>query len=290
MIQHPRLVTTHVRFVWAASLGLLVLAARAESADPDLSMPSEIAGVAVVVPEPSMAGGLSEEGQAAVLAKVAGKYSLDRFTKASIVAPFNLQRSTIKDADGERVGHQIDLWFVAHGPLEAIASEDLFLAMAESGGDSGEPLPEQALAQRGLRASDSQTGNASTQLGYYQFSAEVLDRVIVEGVVRRFSLMDDESYVAGITLEETFDQDDEYPNQWRRAGEPNGESFAYSGYGVYTKATRLLGHDNALLIECHAVIHEPHGWFNGANLLGSKLPIAVQNTVRKFRRNLAKQR
>jgi hypothetical protein len=43
----------------------------------------------------------------------------------------------------------------------------------------------------------------------------------------------------------------------------------------------------AILIEYHVAYAEPHGWFKGANLLQSKLPILAQTVVRKLRRNLA---
>jgi hypothetical protein len=43
-----------------------------------------------------------------------------------------------------------------------------------------------------------------------------------------------------------------------------------------------------LLIEVHMVFAEPKGWFEGRNLLRSKLPPVMQDSVRKFRRQLAK--
>ena len=37
----------------------------------------------------------------------------------------------------------------------------------------------------------------------------------------------------------------------------------------------------------HAVFDEPAGWFNGANLFRSKLPILLQDKVRSVRRRLS---
>ena len=42
-----------------------------------------------------------------------------------------------------------------------------------------------------------------------------------------------------------------------------------------------------MFIECHMIFDEPRGWFGGANLLRSKLPLAVQEEVRNFRRRLS---
>lgn len=256
-------------------------------------MPTTIGGVPVTVPEPSMPSGLDAQMQASVLTELAGKYPLDRFTKDSIVAPFTLKRKTIKNSDGERVGHQIDLWFVAYGRLDAIGDEDLFLAMVESkdsdDAGAGQPISDEELSARGLKASFVEALGTNMRLAYYQFSSPVLDRVIVEGVVRRFSSANQDSYFASIALEDAFRRDTKYPNRWWHSRKDIADAVSYSGFGGYARATKLLGYEDAILVECHAVLHEPQAWFNSANLLSSKLPIAVQNTVRKFRRALAKQ-
>ena len=66
-----------------------------------------------------------------------------------------------------------------------------------------------------------------------------------------------------------------------------GEPVPYDGFGGYAKATQLESPEGAILIESHFVFCEPTGWFNGANLLGSKLPITIQNEVRSFRGRLS---
>ena len=43
---------------------------------------------------------------------------------------------------------------------------------------------------------------------------------------------------------------------------------------------------DAMLIEYHVVFEEPEAWFQGANLLSSKLPLVIQDVVRSFRRKL----
>ena len=61
------------------------------------------------------------------------------------------------------------------------------------------------------------------------------------------------------------------------------------GAGMYFKITKLAAPEGALFIEQHVMFAEPAGWFGGANLLRSKLPIAVQDNVRTMRREFQKK-
>ncbi|MCS7305572.1 MAG: hypothetical protein NZ602_10755, partial [Thermoguttaceae bacterium] len=45
----------------------------------------------------------------------------------------------------------------------------------------------------------------------------------------------------------------------------------------------------ALFIEHHHLFAEPNQWFGGKNFLRSKLPLAIQETVRKLRWQLRSQ-
>ena len=66
-----------------------------------------------------------------------------------------------------------------------------------------------------------------------------------------------------------------------------GPPQPYAGLGSYVKATRLAEPAGAVFIEYHVVYAEPQGWFHGANLLRSKLPIVAQDLVRRLRRKMA---
>src|SRR5205814_1186239 len=91
-----------------------------------------------------------------------------------------------------------------------------------------------------------------------------------------------------------FGDDPEFPNRWRPIsrdddGKPVlGEAHPYGGAGAYIKITRLAEPAGALFVEYHLVFTEPKGWFGGANLLRSKVPILTQSEVRAFRRELGK--
>lgn len=271
-------------------LGIVLVGSTSNADDSLASLPSvELGGQAVSLPPPTFADGMSEEEQAVALKQVAGRHSLDRFTKKSIVSPFTLKRETIKDSDGNRIGHRIDVWFVAHGPLDAIADEGMLASMAETSDaddSAGNALTEAQLKSRGI---DLPASDEHSTTGYYRFEAPVLDRVIVSGVVHAISTSTESSHRGSVELAEPFSGDDEFPNRWRHAKSDDDSDHAYSGLAAYAKATRLIGHDGAIVIECHAVVHEPSDWFGGPNLLGSKLPLAVQDAVRKFRRALGKK-
>jgi hypothetical protein len=50
------------------------------------------------------------------------------------------------------------------------------------------------------------------------------------------------------------------------------------------KLTRLREPAGAVFVEGHVIFAEPKGWFDGENVLRSKLPLGVQNQVRALRR------
>ena len=103
----------------------------------------------------------------------------------------------------------------------------------------------------------------------------------------------DESISLASQLDPRFIDDPDFPNQWQSVTRNDlgqlvlGEAVPYVAAGFYVKATRLQGEEDAIFIEYHHVFEEPEGWFRGVNLLRSKLPLIVQDRVRKFRRQLA---
>ncbi len=118
-------------------------------------------------------------------------------------------------------------------------------------------------------------------------------RVTIAATVRSYCTRSDDSVVVAAVVDSRFDEDRQFPNRWwplqrNAAGATTeGKPHTYPGMGVYFKATRLVEPTGALLVECHLVLAEPHEWFDGANLLGSKLPAIVQSRVRSMRRELA---
>ena len=102
-----------------------------------------------------------------------------------------------------------------------------------------------------------------------------------------------DSVIAAAEIDPRFLNDKDYPNQWRSITKAGGvakvsDPHPWSGAAMYLKITKLREPAGAMFIEQHIIFAEPTGWFEGANLLGSKLPIAVQDNVRTMRKEFAK--
>jgi hypothetical protein len=71
-----------------------------------------------------------------------------------------------------------------------------------------------------------------------------------------------------------------------------GPRQAYQGSGGIVTVRRLSSEAGVdlLVVESRAVIGEPEAWFQGSNLLRSKMPLAAQEGVRTLRRRLAATR
>jgi hypothetical protein len=100
-------------------------------------------------------------------------------------------------------------------------------------------------------------------------------------------------FLVAARIDPRFAADSAYPNRWRAISRDEagyarlGPWNPYSAGGLYLQVTRLAAPPNAVFIELHQVFDEPQGWFSGANLLRSKLPLVVQEEIRTFRRKLA---
>lgn len=272
---------------------------------------------AVKLPEPSLANGLSgPEQKQAIERLVSKKYSYDQFVRKSAVAPFLLEIHSPGDSGRQRgepsskgdglEGHlpkgteetkagrvqQIDLWFVAYGSLQTVSDNNLLGELAGGNRSSqarSEALTDDELQARELHARESDDLKES----YFRIELPVLDKVQISGIIHAATTRGDGVAVASALLDSDLADDAEYPARWRpilRGGSGKttlGEPRAYAGLGGYCQVTELQQPAGAMFIECHLIFDEPHDWFNGTNLLRSKLPLVVQDSVRTFRRKLA---
>ncbi|HJT36495.1 MAG TPA: hypothetical protein VJ783_31015 [Pirellulales bacterium] len=272
---------------------------------------------AVKLAEPSLADGLSgPEQKQAIERLVSKKYSYDQFVRKSAVAPFQLEIHSPGDG-GQQLGksptnndgleghlpkgteekkagrvQQIDLWFVAYGTLQTVSDKNLLGELAGGNRSSqarSETLTDDELRKRELHVSDLDDFKES----YFRIELPVLDKVQVSGITHATITRSDGGAVAAALLDPGLADDADYPARWRpilRGGSGKttlGEPRAYAGLGGYCRVTELQEPAGAMFIECHLIFDEPHGWFNGTNLLRSKLPLVVQDSVRTFRRKLA---
>lgn len=255
-------------------------------------------GQRVKLTPPTLHGSATREQQQQALLKAAGNHSLQEFTRKSAVTPFTLKMESLTDAEGKRYAQTVDVWFVAYGRLETLRDRQLLEELASAASQEAasavaprsELLTPELLEEAGVKLQESDQEREV----FATFAAPLLDRVLVSGVVHSWESFGPEEITASGILESRFESKPELRNRWQaiedRAGEEPklGPAEPYSGFGGYLRATALRDPAGAILIEAHVVFHEPEGWFRGANLLRSKLPLALQDQIRSFRRKLAK--
>ena len=248
------------------------------------------------LPSPNMPDGLAPAAQRSVIEGVIGRsHTFDNFTRRSTVAPQVLNIEPVAGGDDANRTWRVDVFFVAYGSLDSIANKEFIEGLLTSSDDAkgdGKELSAADLAKRDIRL---ETG-AEKHEGYGYGTFELLNKVRLSGTTHSYWTRSDDSIVATSLLDTRFTGDKEFANQWRPLTRGMngrievGAAQPYSGSGNYIKMTRLADIEGALFIEAHAAYVEPHGWFNGAGLLRSKLPIVVQDQVRKFRKELLKAR
>lgn len=250
-------------------------------------------GTVIKLPAPTMTDGVDAAEQQQLLELAAGRNDLPRFTRKTRVAPINLQMKSVKNKTGARTGQMVDAWFIVHGTLEQIEQhlrEEMKNPQPQQSDDgAGRAVTSEELTARDI---EPLAENDATDEGYSYFQTSLLDRVHLSGVARSNSTRQEQSFLMAFVLDERFANDAELPNQWRPIDvnelgkQVLGEPQPYSGCGGYVKATELIEPTGALLVEMHVAFNEPHAWFEGANLLRSKLPLVVQERVRDFRGEL----
>jgi hypothetical protein len=247
----------------------------------------------VKLPEPSLSPDADPKEQAEVVRQIATKkYEYDQFVRKSPVAPFALEINTVGESEGDRV-QRVDLWFVAYGTLDEVTDEDLLGQLV--GGSRSEKGESEHLTQEELDARDLKVESSENRReSYDRIDAPLLEKVRISGISHGMTVRSEKTILAASLLDPRFIDDADYPNRWRpvirnASGKASvGKPQPYVGFGGYCQTVALAKPAGALFIECHMAINEPHGWFNGTNLLRSKLPVLMQDNVRSLRRKLAK--
>jgi hypothetical protein len=249
------------------------------------------------LPAPTLVDGLNAQEHEAVIRDIAGRsFPVSMFTRESVVAPHILRMRVIDSSEPQRPGRFVQFWFVTYGELETVIDKEFLEGLLVAGEserqekDEGVDLVSADLEKRNIAlASENKDCESYSHTQY-----SLIERVRLSMTVHSFWSRTSDSIVAAARVDPRFQGDEEFPNSWRRIA-PNergerelGPPSPYVGAGLYAKISRLRWPQGALFIECHVVFSEPHGWFDGHNLLGSKLPRIVQSCVRSARRNLMK--
>lgn len=245
--------------------------------------------------------------------QIAGRHGVKRFARDSIVAPISVQTDSIKNAAGKRIGHFIDVAFVVAESIAEIRNSEALDDFKSDPNDEQKPVdftnqddPDEfeknktrSLTRKELAEHGITLEGKYEALGYLQMP--LLSRVVVRGVARaRRSVWSSEDENAPILLtwllDSRFGSDspeaESISNQWRAIERTDvgekvlGPPQPYAGMGGYVAITPVPGDPQASIIQLRFVIHEPQAWFNGRNLLRSKLPILIQDRVRNLRREL----
>jgi hypothetical protein len=254
-------------------------------------------GTKVRLPLPMLTDGMTAEGQRNALAETAKSKRADLFYSGSITSPFSFSIKALDKLTNKSQVRQIDVLFIAKGSLDDIENKELLkdLGKANKKVDNGlteeaAELTEDDLKQAGLPVGKQEDGS---QLSYGTSQTNLLDKVYLDIVTVSQTSKTDESITLGTRLDQAIATATGKPSTWQAIARDRGKLMLagpksdYFAAGAYAKATELKHEPGSLLIEFHVLVVEPYGWFQGVNLLSSKLPPLIQDSVRTFRRKLA---
>jgi hypothetical protein len=253
--------------------------------DPGLVVGADLR---VKLPPPLMPDGLKAEEQNAILTKLIGDdYTLEDFTRKSGVAPHILRIRDAQPSDPKAPSRGLDTYFVAYVDLKAF-DDDKFLErslnIGKGDGGKAKTITREDLIARKI----DPEGLDSKKEGFAYVEFDFLEKVRLRIAGHGMATKSKDSIVAGAEVDSRFRGDKEFPNEWQSIEKVGGEVKAgeaqpYGGSGMYVKITKLVEPAGAVFVEQHIVFTEPEGWFNGANLLRSKLPPVVTINVRRMR-------
>jgi hypothetical protein len=244
----------------------------------------------VKLPVPLVRKGMKPAELDEVLDKARERVPLNLFLKNNVYAPHNLTIQSIDDPEAKkdaRRAQSIKLTFVAYGKLKTVIEKDMLTQLIGGGKNKVDTLTDKQLKERGIEV---KTITKDFEERYSQMELELLDTILVSGITRNIRTSDENSAHMTTLLDPRFAKDKEFPNRWQPISQKGelGKAEPYSGLGGYVFALDLPKPAGALYLEMHFVLHEPYAWFDGKNLLRSKLPLVIEKNVRDFRRKLAK--
>lgn len=256
-------------------------------------------GSVATVPPPVMADGLSAADQRKAIDSISeGNKNFQSLTNKGVNAPYVLKISDVKPTKGQsKTIRLVEFYFVIHADMKRLEEESFLKGQTENREKSedqeeetkvsGEEIKLEVLKSLGISVAEGENRPER----YYQGTFPLFGRVRVEGVGHSYYTRNENSSIVASILVPDFVKDQKYAARWipltrdeKTGKRVEGKPQSYAGAGAYTKATILAEPKGAVFVEQHILFDEPKGWFNGANLLRSKLPIVIQDEIRLLRR------
>lgn len=225
------------------------------------------------------------------LAGLAGAADWDRFTADSINAPVTVTIEPFP-ATGTRLAHRVHAAFTLRAPLERLKADETLRrslgAEADGKDASVRLLTAEELAAAGIPPDPG---------GHERLVAidlPLLNRVRIRGVVRTVATEHPDGVEVAWWFDERLRDHPRWRPTWTRTEQNElgarveGEPQPYGGCGGIVTARRLAtdGGLDLLVLESRMVLAEPEAWFQGGNLVRSKIPLTTQEGVRSLRRRL----
>ena len=249
----------------------------------------------LTLPKPLLPDELPPDQVRPAIESVVGeKYDWDTFSRKSIVSPFLLKISE-GTAESGPVTRRVDIYFIAHGSLDVLKQEDYLTRQLNLAGNSDQTDSSgkaRLLTADDLRKRKIETITKPAAPRWIAVNSKLLGKVLINLTTQNIKSEGKDSILIASIADPRFKGDAEFPNSWQSLTTDDtgkrqvGPAEPYAGLASYAKATRIADPPGAIFMEYHVVFIEPQGWFNGTNLLRSKLPIVAQEMVRRFRRNL----
>jgi len=247
--------------------------------------------------KPTLRDAMSADQQMEAIRSILGNLEEERFFRSSIVSPFVFEMKPLSKLESGGQRQRLDVWFVAHGKLAAIEEKRMIedLTGPEAKPTPGLPEIARQLSEQEMKARDLTFGDQPDGSGrsYGILGANILDKAFVTGITSSRYRKTETSIELFLRLSPSLFDDADFPARWHSLSKADdgvfqlGKPKPYTDLAALIKVTELVGVEDGLFVEVHVVYAEPYGWFEGRNLLRSKLPPVLQDAVRKFRRKLA---
>src|SRR5271157_1562365 len=251
-------------------------------------------GQVVCLPDPTMAEGLNEEQQAAVLKAVAPRGQVEEFLDKASSAPISLK--LVKSNVGNDFTRKVNLCFVVYGDWNVLTSDQFSNSILKVGkpnnANNGSMVSKAGyLKAAELAARVLSTRSTPSLKEYFLYTTlDLFQRVELSATRFCVATKTPTGVIVAAKVDPRLARDKEYPNQWRAINKGAaavaelGPPQPYSGAAFYAKVTRLIKPENAVVVEFHEVFYEPRAWFGqDENLMPSELRKIIPFQVKQFR-------